>query len=108
MNPTDEVITWTPVWLTLLAVAVGVEVHLLVTFTRNSWREIDARLDRDMAAMVNGPARNATQCEVTGHGPFTAYASYRICLTCNTRLDQPYDQQFDGTDLGRWDQEMGA
>lgn len=103
-----DYMTWTALWLLLLAVAVAIGVHILIQATRDSWREAGAHLNRDLPKLLADPIRKATTCEVIGHiGPMSKYAGYRICLACGTREDnEPYDQQLDGTDLDQWNQEM--
>lgn len=105
----SEQSTWAGMWLVLLAIAVGIGVHLLVTATRDSWRRTGERIDHDIAEMVNGGGlRKATNCDLGLHpGPLSRYSNYAIWLCCGQRQDQPYDQQLDPhTDLGKWTEEM--
>ena len=69
------------------------------------WTAMDRRLDRDLPRLLDDPMRPATTCEVTGH-KWTAYANYRLCLTCGDREEHPYDQDLDSTDLQRWEAEL--
>lgn len=112
MNPAPalmpEYLSPGALWITLLAIAIVIGVHILATATRDTWRRTGARLNRDLPLLKDDPKLRPTTCEVIGHiGPMSKYAGYRICLACNQRQDnEPYDQDLDRTDLSRWDQEM--